>query len=82
MDLQGRGRVREGAVMHVHVEAKVLQEIGTQDRLLDVCNNKNPSKGSAQSEVEGKGANPKRCNLGTIDCLQIEGVLSMRTFSA
>lgn len=77
MDLHGRGRIGEGTVPHVHTEAEVMQKVSTQDWLFDIRNDKNPPKGSAQSEVESKGADPKRCDLGTIDCLQIEGVLSM-----
>ena len=73
--------VGEGAVSHVHAELEVMQEVSPQDRLFDICHYKNPPKGSAQPKVEGKGANPKRSDLRTVDCLQVEIPSSMGTFS-
>ncbi len=51
MDLQGRCRVAQGTISHVDVKTEMVEKISSQDRLLDLCHNENPPKGSAQSKV-------------------------------
>lgn len=47
-----------------------------------MTNDKDPPKGQALPEVEGKGANPKCCYLRSVDSLEIEITLWTGTFSA
>ena len=55
--LKVRGGVGEGAVLHVHDQTEMVQEICTKDRLFDISDNKNPSKCATQTQIESEGAN-------------------------
>ena len=47
MDQQGCCWVAEGAVAYVNMEADMVEEVSTQNRLFDVCHSENPPKGLA-----------------------------------
>ena len=48
----------------------MTEEIGTEDGMSDVCNEKNPSEGLPESQVEGAGCGTKGRNAGVVDCLE------------
>ena len=77
MDPQGRCRVAESAVVHIHVQAEMVEEVSTQNRLLDIRHNENPPKGPAKAQVQREGSNAECRNRGPIDSLQREGTLVM-----
>ena len=54
---------------HVDQQPKVTKKIGTYDGVPNVCKDKNPTKCSAESQVEGKGLSAKGCDGGSIECL-------------
>ena len=77
VDLEVCSGVREGVMPYIDDKAKVVQEICTQNGLLDVGSDENPPKIVAQTKVEGAGAHIKGHNLRTIHCLQTKGAMWM-----
>ena len=58
----------------VNIKLKVMQEVCTQDGLLDRCNDENPPEGVIQPIVDGGTVHIGR-NLGTVHHLQSEDAL-------
>lgn len=52
MDSQVRGCVGEMPVFHVDHETEVTEEVGSNNRLLDICYDENPLESATESEVE------------------------------
>ena len=48
----------------------MAKEIGTNDGVTDICDEKNPSKGMPESQVEGAGCCTKGRNAGIVDHLE------------
>ena len=55
---------------HIHQEIKTTEEIGTEDGMSDVRNEKNPSEGLPESQVEGAGCGTEGRNAGVVDRLK------------
>ena len=53
LDMKLRSCIQQTGMLHVHEKSKIAEKISTQDRILYVSDNKNPS------EVEGERSGSK-----------------------
>lgn len=74
--------IRQTFPANIHREAKVLQEVGTENGVFDVSDSENPLKCAAEVKVESKRSNTEGRDGRVIDCLQELIGLSMQTISA
>ena len=74
--------VSEFALMDINKEAKVLQKVNAQDRLLHISDDEHPPECMAKAKVEGERTSAVSCDVCVVDCLQTEVFLSMVSISA
>ena len=70
LDTQVSETIREAVMLHVDKEAKVTQEICSQNRTCDVCKDEYPSESPAQSEIQCEKALSIRGDRGVVDSVQ------------
>ena len=70
IDSQFGDGVNQSVVGDIDQELEVVQEVGPENGVLDVCNQENPPKGAPESEVEGVGLSTKCRDAGVVDCLE------------
>ena len=58
LDLQVRYRVRKAVSFYVDYHAIVAEKIGTQDGILHICNDENPTESVPKAEVKREGTFP------------------------
>ena len=56
--------VDETSLVHIHEKVKIVQEIHTKYGMLDIdiCNEKNPSEGAPETNVNSPGGGSKGCD--------------------
>ena len=69
IDLQLGEGVDKAAPGHVHQKIEMTEEISTKDGVSDICDEKIPSKGLPESQVEGVGCCTEGHNAGIVDRL-------------
>ena len=47
LDMELCSCIQQTGMLHVHEKSEIVEKISTQDRILYVSDNENPSKGSA-----------------------------------
>ena len=71
--------IQETGTLHIHQQSKVVEEVSSYDGVPNICNDENPSKGPAESQVEGERLSAKGCDGGPVHCLQVKIVSSTWT---
>ena len=66
--------VNQLVVGDIDQELEVVQKIGSENGVLDVCNEENPPKGAPEPKIEGVGLSTECRDAVVVDCLQRERV--------